>query len=99
MAPDPMTTTGHESLSDSLLRRIMGGMSVFTMLMTIPQVYTVWVEREVAGVSVLSWSAYFLSAVMWLVYGLRQGDKNITWPCYGWIVLDLAVIAGVLTWR
>ncbi len=99
MAPDPITRHAHESLTDSVLKRTMGGMSVFTMLMTIPQVYTVWIERQVVGVSVLSWSAYLLSAVMWLVYGLRQGDKNITWPCYGWIFLDLAVIVGVLMWR
>ena len=97
MAPDSITTAGHESESDTFLRRILGGMSVFSMLMTIPQVWTVWVTREVAGVSVASWSAYLLSALLWFVYGVRQRDRNIYLPCIGWIALDIGVIAGVLS--
>jgi len=38
----------------SRLEKVLRGMSVFTMLMTIPQVYVVWVQRDVAGVSLLS---------------------------------------------
>ena len=96
MAPDSITAAGHESESDTFLRRILGGMSVFSMLMTIPQVWTVWVNREVAGVSVASWSAYLLSALLWFVYGVRQRDRNIYLPCIGWIALDIGVIVGVL---
>ena len=65
MAPDSITTAGHESESDTLLRRILGGMSVFSMLMTIPQVWTIWVNREAAGVSLASWSAY-LRCIGWI---------------------------------
>jgi uncharacterized protein with PQ loop repeat len=45
-------------------------MSVFTMLMTIPQVVTIWVGQQAAGVSLLSWGAYFVSAVLWFWFGL-----------------------------
>lgn len=48
------------------------------------------------GVSVVSWSAYLLSAVLWFWFGLQQRDKNIYLPCVGWVVLDAAVIAGAL---
>jgi uncharacterized protein with PQ loop repeat len=99
MAPDPTTLPAHESNSDTLLRRLLGGMSIFTMLMTIPQVYTIWVEHQATGVSILSWSAYLASAVLWLWFGLRQEDRNIAWPCIGWIVLDSAVIVGVFLYR
>jgi uncharacterized protein with PQ loop repeat len=79
-----------------LLRRAVNAMSVFTLAMTVPQVWTIWVSRQAAGVSALSWGAYLLSACLWLVYGLRQGDRNIYLPCIGWIVLDAAVLAGAL---
>jgi uncharacterized protein with PQ loop repeat len=74
----------------------MGSLSIFTMLMTIPQVLAIWVGRRAAGVSLLSWSAYLVSAVLWFWYGLRKHDQNIYLPCIGWMLLDVAVILGVL---
>ena len=71
-------------------------MSVFTMLMTIPQVLTIWIGQQAAGVSILSWSAYLVSAILWFWFGMQKKDKNIYLPCVGWIVLDLAVIIGVI---
>ena len=96
MAPD--ATSAAVSRSDALLSRVLGAMSVFTMLMTIPQVLTIWVGQQAAGVSVLSWSAYLLSAILWFWYGLRKGDRNIYLPCVGWVGLDAAVIAGALVY-
>ncbi len=96
MALDPMTSAGQSMRADTLLRRLLGGMSVFTMLMTIPQVVTIWVGHQAAGVSVLSWSAYLVSAALWFWHGLRTGDKNVYLPCVGWMGLDGAVIVGAI---
>ena len=96
MAPDPTPAVGVNARSETLLRRILGGMSIFTLLMTIPQVLTVWVGQKAGGVSVLSWSAYLLSALVWFWFGIQKRDKNIYLPCVGWIALDGAVIAGAI---
>lgn len=96
MAPDPTTPAAHALRRDSMLPRLLGGMSAFTMLMTIPQVLTIWVGHEASGVSVLSWSAYLVSAVLWLWFGRQKRDRNIYLPCVGWIVLDVAVIVGAI---
>lgn len=96
MAPDPTTPAGSSSKPETLLRRLLGAMSIFTLLMTVPQILTIWVNQQAAGVSVLSWSAYLLSAVLWFWFGLQQRDRNIYLPCVGWVVLDSAVIAGAL---
>jgi uncharacterized protein with PQ loop repeat len=98
MAPDPTTPADSASHPDTALRRLLGGMSIFTMLMTIPQVFTIWVGHQAAGVSILSWSAYLLSAVLWFWFGIQQRDKNIYLACVGWIVLDGAVIAGAIAY-
>ncbi|HTE15858.1 MAG TPA: hypothetical protein VK642_12345 [Burkholderiales bacterium] len=96
MAPEPTTPAGITSLSETIFSRLLGGMSVFTMLMTVPQVLTIWVSHQAAGVSVVSWSAYLLSAVLWFWYGLQKKDKNIYLPCVGWVGLDTAVIIGTV---
>jgi uncharacterized protein with PQ loop repeat len=98
MAPDPKTLAGEASRSDTTLRRVLGGMSVFTLLMTVPQVLTIWIGREAAGVSVLSWSAYLLSAILWFWFGIQKRDKNIYLPCIAWIGLDGAVIVGAVVY-
>lgn len=82
--------------SRSSLDRVLGFMSVFTMLMTVPQVMTIWIGHQAAGVSVVSWSAYLLSAILWFWYGIQKRDKNIYLPCVGWVGLDAAVIVGAL---
>ena len=80
----------------SALEKVLRGLSVFTMLMTVPQVLTIWVGGNAAGVSLASWLAYLLSACLWFVYGVRKGDKTIYLACVGWVVLDAAVVVGVV---
>ena len=98
MAPHPTPPAAHTSIPDTFLRRALGGMSVFTILMTLPQVWTIWVGHQAAGVSILTWSAYLASALLWFWYGLRRRDKNIYLPCIGWIFADGAVIAGAIVY-
>jgi uncharacterized protein with PQ loop repeat len=80
------------------LRRALGAMSVITMLMTIPQVWTIWANHQAAGVSPLSWGAYLASALLWLWHGIAQRDPNIYLACIGWIMLDAAVLAGTVVY-
>lgn len=94
MTPCPTPVAAPATAPPTGLRRLLGLMSIFTLAMTVPQVWTVWVERQAAGVSVLSWGAYLLSALLWFWYGLQQRDRNIWLPCIGWIVLNGAVVVG-----
>ena len=96
MPTDPTAHAHDERPSAAGLRRVLGGLSLFTMAMTVPQVWTIWVGHQAAGVSIASWSAYLLSAVLWFWYGLQKRDRNIYLPCIGWAALDAAVIAGTL---
>ena len=96
MAPDPASPATDVTQSKTVMSRLLGAMSVFTMLMTVPQVLTIWVGHQAAGVSVVSWSAYLLSAILWFWYGLQKRDRNIYLPCVGWVGLDMAVIVGAV---
>ena len=82
--------------SEKMMKRLLGGMSIFTLVMTVPQILTIWVSRQAAGVSLLSWSAYFISALAWFWYGVQKRDRNIYLPCIGWLLLDGAVIVGAM---
>jgi hypothetical protein len=49
MFPNPITPTIHAPHADTLLRRLLGGMSLFTRLVTIPQVLAIWFSHQAAG--------------------------------------------------
>ena len=97
MPPNPAPPT-HDLPPMGRIKRLLGSLSIFTMVMTIPQVLTIWVRHQAAGVSMLSWGAYLVSATAWLWYGVQKRDKNIYLPCIGWILLDAAVIVGALVY-
>jgi uncharacterized protein with PQ loop repeat len=73
--------------------------SLLTMAMTVPQVVAVWTEPVVRGVSLISWAAYLVSAVLWLIYGVRRRDRTIYLACIGWMLLDAGVMVGILVHR
>lgn len=83
----------------SLIQKILPALSMVTMLMTVPQVWTVWRDHDVAGVSLLSWGTYLIAACVWFVHGLQQRDRAIYIACIGWVLLDAAVVIGVLVYR
>ena len=46
--------------------------------------------------SLVSWVSYLVAACLWFVYGFQKRDKTIYLACVGWIVLDTAIVAGVI---
>jgi uncharacterized protein with PQ loop repeat len=92
-------TDAQRSPPVSALERVLRGLSVFTMLMTVPQVLTIWVERDAGGVSLVSWVSYLVAACLWFVYGLQKRDKTIYLACVGWVLLDAAIVIGVIIHR
>ncbi len=95
MHPQPAMPE-HLLPSEKAMKQLLGGMSLFTLVMTVPQILAIWVSRQAAGVSLLSWSAYFMSALVWFWYGVQKHDRNIYLPCIGWLLLDGAVIVGTV---
>jgi uncharacterized protein with PQ loop repeat len=85
--------------ADSPVAKLLPFISIATMVMTLPQIWTVWVERQVAGVSLLAWGTYLLGACLWFIHGVALRDKTIYVACIGWILLDGAVVLGVLVQR
>ena len=97
LPPDGRAVSRADSAaSASGLERVLRSLSIITMLMTVPQVFTVWVGPSAGGVSLVSWSSYLIAACLWFVYGIQKNDKTIYLACVGWIVLDAAIVLGVL---
>ncbi len=70
--------------------------AVFGVLLTIPQVWKIWVDKNAAGVSAISWSAYLVTACFWLAYGISHKEKPIIFTNILWIIFEIMIITGTV---
>jgi uncharacterized protein with PQ loop repeat len=67
-------------------------------LFTLPQVLKIWVGKDAAGISLFTWSFYFVSAMFWVVYGTVHKEKPIilTYVLLG--ITYIAIITGAVVY-
>jgi uncharacterized protein with PQ loop repeat len=93
-----LVATPDRSAALSGLEKVLRAVSIATMIMTVPQVLSIWIGRDAGAVSLVAWASYLFAACLWFVYGLRKRDKTIYLACLGWIVLDAAVVIGIIVY-
>lgn len=81
-----------------LIKRSVLAIAVIEPLMTLPQVYEIWVKKNAEGVSGLTWGLYLIAAVIWLLYGLQLKDKPIIISSILWLFFESAVVVGTLVY-
>src|SRR2546423_12881010 len=81
------------------LEKLLRGLSVFTMLITVPQVLTIWIEHNAGGGFRISLVSYLIAAVLWLLYALQEREKTIYLRFGGWVLVDLAVLIVVVVYH
>ena len=86
----------HPNKWKRLLDRMIYGVAIFGPVMTIPQLTKIWIEKNAAGVSALSWAAYLVAAIFWLIYGFAHKDKPIILTNILWIILHTLIVIGTL---
>jgi uncharacterized protein with PQ loop repeat len=72
--------------------------SIAVPIMTIPQVLKIWTEKSAAGISVLTWSVYFVGSIFWLTYGIAHREKPIIVMHILLIILNGLIVAGALVY-
>ena len=70
--------------------------AVLGPLMTLPQVLKIYIYQDAAGVSLLSWATYLFCAICWLLYGIAHKEMPIIVSNIIWIVLEIAIVIGIL---
>ena len=73
--------------------------AIFGPIMTLPQIWKIWVDKSVSGVSLITWSAYLITACLWLTYGIIHREKPIIVSNILWLILKLSVVVGVILYN
>ena len=85
----------HPEISKRLIDKLIYVVAVLGPIMTIPQLIKIWVDKNAAGVSVLSWSSYLVIAIFWLIYGIVHKEKPLIITYTLWIILEAFIVIGV----
>jgi len=80
----------------STLDSLVFVIALFSVVMTIPQVLDIWVNKSAQNVSLVSWAAYLVAAMFWVVYGLVHREKVIIAVYILFAILDALVVLGIL---
>lgn len=73
--------------------------SILGPIMTLPQLYEVWINKSIDGVSISTWSLYCVMSLFWIFYGFAHKDKPIIINQCLWMVVQVAIVAGILFHR
>ena len=68
-------------------------------IMTIPQITNIWIDKNAAGVSAISWSAYILVAIFWVFYGIVHKEKRLITLWGLWSIMYIFVLLGLIIYR
>lgn len=70
--------------------------SIASPILTLPQVYDIYVYQDASGVSVISWGAYTLFTIPWLAYGIVHKEKVLIFNNCIWIFVNASVFIGAM---
>jgi uncharacterized protein with PQ loop repeat len=81
------------------MKRLMDHMIYFIGLigpiMTLPQIATIWIDKNASGVSMITWATYLITSFFWLFYGIMHHEKPIMMTYTIWIFLEAFIVAGI----
>jgi uncharacterized protein with PQ loop repeat len=78
------------------LDRLIFAVSIIGPAASLPQVSTIWVDKNASGVSSTSWMFFTLFAALWLFYGLAHKVKPIIINSAISVFINTLVVVGVL---
>ena len=79
--------------------RFMVFIGILGPLSLVPQVWKIWEDRSIAGISIISWILLSIFSFLWLLYGIIHRSKALIVSNAFSIVLNLLVVAGILVAR
>lgn len=65
---------------------------------TIPQIWEIFVVGNAAGVSSLTWGAYAVMDIPWILYGIMHRETAITFTYSLWLFTNVLVAIGALAY-
>ena len=90
-APTSSSKLNLENIMDSLVYIS----ALFGAFMNIPQLTTIWIDKHVSGVSVITWIGFLLGSSFWLCYGIIHKEKPIILTNGLYVIIQFFIVFGL----
>ncbi len=84
------------SQAHPFLDRLVYVAAIVSPLMTIPQLWKIWIEQNASGISLITWSTYLLVSIVWLSYGIAHKERAIILSNLFWVAMIPGIILGTI---
>src|SRR4051794_12037344 len=88
--------SGYSPLSVRFINGAAATAGIIGPLMTMPQLLKIYVDHNASGISVISWFAWMVLDIPFVIYGIVHKDKVIIMTYTAWFFLNLLVAVGAL---
>jgi MtN3 and saliva related transmembrane protein len=61
---------------------------------SVPQMWEIWWDRNASGVSLVTWTLFLLTSVVWLLYGVVKRDRPLIISNSLWVAAEAIIMAG-----
>ncbi|HEY5442155.1 MAG TPA: hypothetical protein VIJ68_01305 [Candidatus Saccharimonadales bacterium] len=65
-------------------------------LVTLPQLFTVWHAKSLAGVSLITWAFYTLQCGIFSVFGIKHKEKPLIFTYIPLFIIELGIVIGLV---
>ncbi len=69
---------------------------VLTPAFTLPQLYEIYAHHDASGVSLITWSAYLVLSIFWMLYGIVHKEKPIILMYFSQAFLQIFIVWGIV---
>ena len=86
----------HPDKLKRIFDKIIYGAVIIGPIMNLPQLLKIWVYKNAAGVSFVSWISFSIISVIWLIYGLLHKEKPIIIMNSSLMIIQAFIAVGAL---
>ena len=69
---------------------------IATPILTLPQLFEVWVNKNAIGVSLFTWCSYLLMAIIFSIYGFLHKEKPLIIMYVSMSIIEFFLIIGII---
>jgi len=69
--------------------------ALFGIVAIIPQLAKIWIDRSVAGVSIITWVGFLFGSLFWMIYGIIHREKPIIVTNGLYVVIQFLIVLGL----
>lgn len=66
------------------------------VLISLPQLFEIWIGKDASGVSLITWFAYLIIEILWITYGFIHDLKPIILAYISVFVVDALIVIGIV---